>query len=115
MIMLVDIFEQRVQRPRQRAEADTCYSGKKKMHTLKSQVTVDGRSRQIIDVASSVRGPTADITVLKKSRRAGTFGGADGAVWQSGLCELAGGAFGRAGDHAAPQAAWTASLTPGSA
>lgn len=66
-IMLVDTFEQRVQRPRQRAEADTCYSGKKKMHTLKSQVIVDGRSRQIIDVASSVRGPTADITVLKES------------------------------------------------
>ncbi len=36
--VVVDSFEQRVQRPQTRADADTYYSGKKKMHTLKSQV-----------------------------------------------------------------------------
>ncbi len=66
-IMLVDTFEQRVQRPRQRAEADTYYSGKKKMHTLKSQIIVNGSNGQIMDVGPSVRGPTADITLLKTS------------------------------------------------
>lgn len=68
LYVLVDTFEQRVQRPRQRTEADGYYSGKQKMHTLKSQVVVDGRTRQIVDVAASVRGPTADITLLKASK-----------------------------------------------
>lgn len=66
-ILLVDTFEQRVQRPRERAEADTWYSGKKKMHTLKSQVVVDGRTGRIVDVASGARGPTADITLFRES------------------------------------------------
>jgi hypothetical protein len=63
---VVDTFEQRVQRPRDRAEADTYYSGKKRQHTLKSQVAVreDGR---VADVAESVRGPTADLALLKES------------------------------------------------
>ncbi|HVF03256.1 MAG TPA: transposase family protein [Frankiaceae bacterium] len=66
LAVIVDTFEQRVQRPRDRAEADTYYSGKKKQHTLKSQVAVreDGR---VADVAESARGPTADITLLKDS------------------------------------------------
>ena len=38
LAVLVDTFEQPVQRPKDRAEADTYYSGKKKRHTLKSQV-----------------------------------------------------------------------------
>ena len=66
LAVIVDTFEQRVQRPRDRATADTFYSGKKKQHTLKSQVAVreDGR---VADVAESVRGPTADLTLLKDS------------------------------------------------
>src|ERR687895_902342 len=43
LAVLVDTFEQPVQRPKDRAEADTYYSGKKKRHTLKSQVAVDER------------------------------------------------------------------------
>ena len=65
--VIIDTFEQRVQRPRQRAEADTYYSGKKKHHTLKSQVAVDEYTGEVADVAESVRGPTADFTVLKQS------------------------------------------------
>jgi hypothetical protein len=67
LAVVVDTFEQRVQRPRQRAEADGYYSGKKRQHTLKSQVAVDERDGRIADVAGSVRGPTADITLLKQS------------------------------------------------
>lgn len=33
----VDRFEQAVQRPHDRTEADTCYSGKKQQHTIKTQ------------------------------------------------------------------------------
>jgi DDE superfamily endonuclease/Helix-turn-helix of DDE superfamily endonuclease len=67
LAVLIDTFEQRVQRPKERAEADTYYSGKKRQHTLKSQVAVDERDGRIVDVAPSVRGPTADITLLKGS------------------------------------------------
>ena len=67
LAVLVDTFEQRVQRPRERAEADSYYSGKQKRHTLKSQVAVNELG-QVVDVPESVRGPTADITVLKASK-----------------------------------------------
>lgn len=67
LAVIIDTFEQAVQRPPQRAEADPYYSGKKKRHTLKSQVTVDEDSGQIVDVAASTYGPTADLTLLKQS------------------------------------------------
>ena len=67
LAVLIDTFEQRVQRPRDRAEADTYYSGKKRQHTRKSQLAVDERDGRIVDVAESVRGPTHDFTLLKGS------------------------------------------------
>ena len=66
--VVIDSFEQPVQRPQTRAEADRWYSGKKKRHTIKSQVSVDRHTGAIVEVAESVRGPTADITLLKQSR-----------------------------------------------
>lgn len=68
LIVVIDTFEQRVQRPRDHAAADRLYSGKKKQHTLKSQVTVDETSGQIVDIADSVVGPTADLNLLAQSR-----------------------------------------------
>ena len=44
LAVLVDTFEQRVQRPSERKEADRYYSGKKKQHTLKSQVAAQSRT-----------------------------------------------------------------------
>jgi hypothetical protein len=67
LAVVIDSFEQRVQRPRDREEADKLYSGKKKMHTFKSQVTVDEMTGRVVDVADSVPGPTADITLLGDS------------------------------------------------
>jgi hypothetical protein len=64
--VLIDTFEQSVQRPTKRQKR--FYSGKKKRHTLKSQVAVDEVTGAIIDVAESVPGPTADSKVLKKSK-----------------------------------------------
>jgi hypothetical protein len=63
--VVIDTFEQAVQRPRKRQKR--FYSGKKKRHTLKSQVAVDEETGAIVDVARSVPGPTADIKVLRKS------------------------------------------------
>ena len=67
LAVLVDTFEQRVQRPRDRADAATYYSGKKKQHTRKVQVAVDEATGAVVDVADSVRGPTADLAVLRAS------------------------------------------------
>jgi hypothetical protein len=67
LAVVVDTYEQRVQRHTQRGEADRWYSGKKKAHTAKTQVTVDERDGRIVDIAPDVPGPTADITVLKGS------------------------------------------------
>src|SRR5579859_372331 len=66
VVVIIDRFEQRVHRPRDRQAADDLYSGKKKQHTLKSQVAVDEEGR-IVDVAESARGPTADLTLLEQS------------------------------------------------
>jgi hypothetical protein len=67
LAVIVDTFEQRVQRPRTRAAADPFYSGKKQQHTLKVQVAIDERDGRIIDVPPSCRGPTADLTLLQDS------------------------------------------------
>jgi len=67
LAVVVDSFEQEVQRPQDRDEADAHYSGKQKRHTLKTQVTVDADTGYISDVAESVRGPTADIKLLEDS------------------------------------------------
>jgi hypothetical protein len=67
LAVILDTFEQAVQRPQSRAEADPYYSGKKKRHTLKSQLAVDEQSGQIVDVAASTFGPTADLTLPKQS------------------------------------------------
>jgi hypothetical protein len=64
--VIIDTFEQPVQRPRRRQKR--FYSGKKKRHTLKSQVAVDEETGAIVDVAESVPGPMADIKVLERSK-----------------------------------------------
>jgi hypothetical protein len=66
LAVIIDTFEQKVQRPRRRQRA--YYSGKKKAHTLKSQVAVDEETGHVVDVADSVPGPRADIEVLKRSK-----------------------------------------------
>lgn len=67
LALLIDTFEQPVQRHKERGEAGRWYSGKKKAHTVKTQVAVDERDQRIVDVAPSEPGPTADVTVLRRS------------------------------------------------
>jgi hypothetical protein len=66
LAVLVDSFEQRIQRPGAGQQA-AYYSGKKKQHTLKTQVAVDEQTGAIVHVSDSVPGPTADLTLLKQS------------------------------------------------
>jgi hypothetical protein len=64
--VIVDSFEQRIERPTDLAVADTYYSGKKKQHTLKVQIAVD-EGGGIVDIPPSVRGPTNDLELLRQS------------------------------------------------
>jgi hypothetical protein len=64
---VVDSFEQRVQRPKVAAERDGWYSGKKRMHTVKSQVVVESESGWITDIAASVKGRVSDIKLVEQS------------------------------------------------
>jgi hypothetical protein len=66
LAVIIDSFEQRAQRPKRRQRA--YYSGKKKAHTLKSQVAVDEETGRFVDVSDSVPGRWADIKLLKRSR-----------------------------------------------
>jgi len=66
LAVVIDSFEQRTHRPGRRQRA--YYSGKKKAHTLKSQVGVDEDSGRVVDVSDTVPGPWADTKLLKKSR-----------------------------------------------
>ncbi len=68
LVVVIDSFEQKVQRPADRAARDALYSGKKKTHTLKSQVTVDEATGEIVDVSDSVPGPRADVKLAEQSR-----------------------------------------------
>lgn len=68
LTVIIDTFEQAVQRPQDRAEADTYYSGKKKRHTVKTQVAIRADTGQVVDLPPSRRGPTADLTLLKESQ-----------------------------------------------
>jgi hypothetical protein len=68
LTVIIDTFEQAVQRPQDRAEADTYSSGKKKRHTAKTQVAIRADTGQVVDLPPSRRGPTADLTLLKESQ-----------------------------------------------
>ena len=68
LAVIVDTFEQRTQRPRRGQRA--YYSGKKKAHTLKSQVAVD-EDGCVVDVGPSRPGRWADLKVFKRSGLAG--------------------------------------------
>ncbi len=62
---VVDTFEQPVQRPGRRQRA--YYSGKKKRHTVKSQVVADEGTGEVCHVGPSRPGPWADIKVFRRS------------------------------------------------
>jgi hypothetical protein len=64
LAVIVDTFEQRTRRPQRRQRA--YYSGKKKAHTLKSQVAVDEEGH-IVDVGESRPGRWADLKVFQRS------------------------------------------------
>jgi hypothetical protein len=67
LVVIVDTFEQEIERPSNGQEADRYYSGKKKRHTLKSQVTVDAYTGEVLDVALSESGRGQDKGCFNRS------------------------------------------------
>lgn len=67
LLVVIDSFEQKVQRPKDANERDEWYSGKKKTHTIKSQTAVDEETGEIVDVPDSVPGPRSDLKLLEQS------------------------------------------------
>jgi len=67
LAVIIDSFEQKVQRPKAVEERDRWYSHKKRSHTIKSQVAVDEETGRLVDVSDSVTGRTHDLTLLKQS------------------------------------------------
>jgi hypothetical protein len=64
--VLIDSFESPVRRPSLPARQKRVYSGKKKRHTLKSQVVTDAKG-EILALDPGHRGPTADKRLYEQS------------------------------------------------
>jgi hypothetical protein len=74
--LLVDTFETPVCRPSTEAAQRRVYSGKKKSHTLKTQVVTDAAG-EILEIDAGHRGPTADKTLYEQSEAAGRYPNAE--------------------------------------
>lgn len=69
---LIDTFETSVPRPSREPQQKRRYSGKKKRHTLKTQVATDA-SGEILDISAGHRGPASDKTIFEQSEVAEQF------------------------------------------
>lgn len=65
-LAIIDATEQRTRRSKDYATQKSFYSGKRKAHTIKTQITVSERGR-IRHVSDSVPGSTHDLTLLRES------------------------------------------------
>lgn len=64
--LLIDSFETPVARPSLPVRQKRLYSGKRKHHTLKTQIITD-QNGAILDVSASHRGPTADVKLYEQT------------------------------------------------
>jgi hypothetical protein len=64
--ILIDTFETSVPRPSGEPRQKRVYSGKKKRHTLKTQVVTDTNG-EILSISAGHRGPSADKTIFEQS------------------------------------------------
>jgi DDE superfamily endonuclease/Helix-turn-helix of DDE superfamily endonuclease len=66
--LLVDSVEQPIDRPSDNEEQKNFFSGKKKQHTLKSQVVGLPKAKDIVDIEVGFPGPTADINLFRQQQ-----------------------------------------------
>jgi len=79
----IDAKEQRVNKPQGEQAQRPYYSGKKKAHTVKTQVVVDTRGR-VEAVSASVPGATHDLTLLVGSGVLASLGEGEAAMMDKG-------------------------------
>src|SRR6266542_2177665 len=65
-LLLIDSFETPVRRPSNQEAQRRVYSGKKKRHTVKTQVVTDPKG-EILEIQPGYRGPTADKRLYEES------------------------------------------------
>jgi hypothetical protein len=70
--VLIDSFETSIPRPSTNERQKRVYSGKKKRHTLKTQIVSDVKG-EVLEVDAGHRGPTADKTIYEGSKVAEAF------------------------------------------
>ncbi len=70
--VLIDSFETAIPRPSVNERQQRVYSGKKKRHTLKTQLITD-RHGEVLDVDAGHRGPAADKKIYEASTVAAQF------------------------------------------
>jgi hypothetical protein len=85
--VIIDAKEQRVNRPRGQEAQRPYYSGKKKAHTVKTQVVIDTRGR-VESVSESVPGSTHDLTLLVGSGVLTGLGEGEGVMADKGYAGL---------------------------
>jgi IS5 family transposase len=66
--LIVDSTEQSIERPTDYQEQKQYYSGKKKMHTLKTQFIVLPSGQDIVDVCTGNLGKTSDINLFRDAQ-----------------------------------------------
>ena len=64
--LLIDSFETPIRRPSDETRQRRTYSGKKKRHTLKTQVVTDAKG-EILEIDPGHRGPKADLRIYEES------------------------------------------------
>ena len=64
--VIVDSFETPLPRPSDQERQKRVYSGKKKRHTLKTQIVTDQKGT-ILDVSGGHRGPKSDVTIWNET------------------------------------------------
>ena len=85
--VIIDAKEQRINKPQGEARQKPYYSGKKKTHTVKTQVAVNTRG-QIEAISESVPGSTHDLTLLVGSGVLEGLGEGEGVMTDKGYVGL---------------------------
>jgi len=67
--LIVDSYEQPRERPTDKKEQQEYFSGKKKNHTLKSQVVSLPNAKDIVDIVVGAKGPTSDISLFRSQQQ----------------------------------------------
>jgi hypothetical protein len=67
--LIVDSSEQPRERPGEYQEQQDYYSGKKKSHTFKNQITVLPDGRDIVDIIAGEPGPKSDIALFRQGQK----------------------------------------------